>query len=267
MAKILTESRELFNNKIKSYNEKINSILENEKNTLALIQKDSFDAPYKKITLCEEMISLSMFYITINNLSVEFLAAKNGDSLNEARKNIYKAIIYLEGIVTNSISCQYSEIEDKVASIENLSIEKRSYLIRKLGLAIRLVIDAFGDNTKWRWSFVELQGRYATVVKNLINMKKACQDYFDPSSADYETTVTYVRLILKLLEQSASQYRDKYELSTRRLDDMRFAINYLLAKRKICLLINMRDEAEEIKKKVVVWKEKLEADHKAGLAN
>ena len=98
-------------------------------------------------------------------------------------------------------------------------------------------------------------------------MKKACKDYFDPRSQDYDNTVFYIRLILRLLDQSATQYRDRYELSTHRIDDMRSAINYLLALRRLQILINLKDEAEETKKKAIVWKEKMEADHKAGIAS
>ena len=98
-------------------------------------------------------------------------------------------------------------------------------------------------------------------------MKQACKDYFDPRSSDYDNTVYYIRLVLKLLDQSANQYRDRYELSTHRIDDMNAAINYLLALRRFQLLLDMKEESEEVKKKALVWKEKMEADHKAGIAS
>ena len=267
MAKISAENRELFNSKIAPYKESVKASLEKEKSMLNLIQKDSSGVGYKKLLLCEEQIYVSTIWITINNLSVELLDTKNNDALNDARKALYKAIIYLEDIVTSFIDVQYSEIEDKVAEISNTPLEKRFYLVRKLGLAIKLLIDAFGENTKWKWSFVELQGRFTTVAKNLLDMKQACKDYFDPRSPDYDNTVMYVRLLLRLLDQSSIQYRDRYELSTHRIDDMRSAIHYLLALRRLQILINMKDEAEDIKKKAQVWKEKMEADHKKGIAS
>ena len=155
----------------------------------------------------------------------------------------------------------------KIEEISNTPLEKRYYLVRKLGLCIDMLIYEFGDNSKWKWSFVELCGRYATVAKNMIDMKKASKDYFDPRSHDYEITVRYIRCINTLLENSASGYRDKYELSTRRLDDMRLAINYLLAQRRLNMVIGSKDFSEEIKKKAIVWKDKMEADQKAGTSN
>lgn len=267
MAKISAENRELFNAKIEPYKEQIKLSLDKEKNILNLISKDNTGVAYKKLLLAEDMIFIATIWMTINNLSVELLDTKNNDALNDARKTLYKAVIYLEDVVSNIIDCQYSEIEDKVDTISNVPLEKRFYLVKKLGLAIRLLIDAFGENTKWKWSFVELQGRFTTVAKNMVDMKQACKDYFDPRSSDYDNTVFYIRLILKLLDQSATQYRDRYELSTHRLDDMRAAINYLLALRRLQLLINLKDEAEDVKKKAIVWKEKMEADHKRGIAS
>jgi|SRR5574344_343708 hypothetical protein len=267
MAKINDETRDEFNTKQQPYKNAIDASFTKEKNMLAIMQKDTSGTAYKKLILAEEMIYVSTLYITINNLSVKILETKNNDALNESRKALYKAIIYLEEIVTNVVDCPYSDLDSKLAEISNTPLEKRYYLVRKLGLSIRLLMDAYGDNTKWKWSFVELQGRFAVVAKNMIDMKQAAKDYFDPRSPDYDNTVLYVRLIRKLLDESATGYRDKYELSTRRLDDIRIAINYLLALRRVSIVIGDKDAAEEIKKKAIVWKDKMDADQKSGAAN
>lgn len=267
MAKIAAESRELFNSKVKPYKELIQKSFDKEKNMRTLLSKDTSGVAYKKIILCEEMIYISSLYMVINNLSVTLLDTKNNDSLNEARKILYKAVIYLEEIVGNLVDAPYSEYAEKVDELANVPLEKRYFLTRKLGLAIRLLIDAFGDNTKWRWSFVELQGRFATVSKNLIDMKYAVKTYVDPRSPDFDNTIYYLRLVKKLLNESATNYQNRYELSTKRIDDINLAINYLLALRRIHILLNEKDEAEELKKKILVWKNKMESDQKAGISN
>ena len=267
MAKINSESREIFSIKSQPYKDRITECLGKEKSTLAAMSKDTAGIAYKRLFLCDLMIYVATLYITVNNLSVTLLGTKNNDALNDARKILYKAVIYLEEVVTSFVDVQYSDLNDKLAEIAETSIEKRFVLVRKLGLAIRLLVDAFGDNSKWKWSFVELNGRYSTVAKNLIDMKQACIDYFEPSSPDYENSVLYIRLIKKLLDQSATQYRDRYELSTHRLDDIRVAINYLGASRRVSVLIGNSEEAEEIKKKMAVWKEKMDSDQKSGIAS
>lgn len=264
MAKISEQTRLEFADAIKPYQSKITATLGKEKTVLNSINGGASDAPYKKIMLCDDMIYISSLYMAQNSLSLKILEVKNNDALNEARKILYKAIIYLEELVTNFIDVSYSELTKNYEQIQDKTISERYYLIRKLGLAINLLEVAFGDNSKWKWSFVELKGRFAVVAKNLIDMRTAVKSYFDPNDEDYEFSVLYIRLISKLLESSASGYRDKYETSTRRIDDMRNAIKFLLARHKLAIAIGDRNEAEEIKKKALVWKDKMDADQKSG---
>lgn len=267
MAKISEETRLHFQETIQPYKEKINATLEKEKTMLNGMHEGDMDLENKKLLLCDDMIYVSSLYMAQNSMSLKLMEVKNNDALNDARKILYKAIIYLEELVTNEIDVPYSDLAPYHEKLSNISLARRYTLIRKLGLAINLLKDAFGDNSKWKWSFVELEGRFTTVTKNLIDMKESVKDYFDPRSENYENTVMYVRLITKLLNDSATAYRDRYELSTRRIDDMRNGIKYLLALRKLYIAIGDATQAEEVKKKAVVWKDKMDADHKAGLSN
>ena len=267
MFKVSDETRLHYNEAIKPYKDKINEILEKEKTVSANIKAGDGGAEYKKILLCEDMINAASLYIALNSLSLKITEVKNNDALNDARKMLYKAIIYLEEVVTNGIDVSFADLSDNHETIKNISIQQRYILIRKLGLSISLLKDAFGDNSKWKWSFVELEGRFTTVAKNLVDMKAASKDYIDVRSANYDITVIYLRMITKLLNASAMSYRDKYELSTRRIDDMRNGIKYLLALRKLHVLFGNSEQAEEVKKKAVVWKDKMDADHKKGISN
>lgn len=266
MAKISEEQRKKFADATVPYQTQIDEILDKEK-SFSSDNKDSSELEYKKMELAESMIFASTLYMAQNSLSFKMLGVKNNDALNDARKMLYKAIILFEEVVTNFIDVPYSDLTDNWEKIANLTVMRRYLLMRKLGLAIQLLEDAFGDNSKWKWSFVELKGRFSVVAKNIIDMKQGAKDYFEPNSSNYEVTILYVRMIQKLLENSANGYRDKYELSTRRIDDMRNAIRFLLARHKLCLAIGDRENAEEIKKKATVWKGKLDADQKSGLSS
>ena len=266
MARVMTENRELCEIKCEPYKTMIKEATARENQVLADINKDAAQIGYKKLDLCDEMIGIATYYIQINALTVEFVNTKDNDALNDARKMLYKAIIYLEEVVSNFVDATTTDLEEKLATIENASVEKRFYLIRKLGLCIDLLIEAFGENSKWKESFVELRGRFATVAKNLLDLKKATKDYFDPNSPDYDNSVLYIRLIRKLYDQSATAYRDKYELASHRIDDMRMAIQFLSGARRVAIALGDSEEAEEIKKKAGVWKQKVEADQKRGIA-
>ena len=267
MAKITNEDRELFKKESKQYEDLIKTELDKEKEMLTTMKGDAVGVEYKKLILAEQMIYIATLYNAINTASVKILEVKNNDALNEGRKILYKALIYLEEVVTNIVNVAPSEISDKMEAIANTPLEKRYFLVRKLGLAIQMIIDAFGDNSKWKWSFVELEGRFAVVAKNLYDFKNYVKAYFDPGDADNENSILYMRLIKTLLDKSANAYRDKYELSSRRLDDMKAAINFLLALRRVSVTLGESETAEELKKKAMTCKEKMEADQKAGKSN
>lgn len=266
MAKISEQTRLQFKEAVHPYEEKITATLEKEKTILNTIHPGDTGSEYKKLSLCEDVIFVATLYMAQNSLSLKLMDVKNNEVLNDARKMLYKAVIYLEDVVTNNIDVPYSDLTPYHENIKNTPLVQRFTLVRKLGLAINMLKDAFGDNSKWKWSFVELDGRYATVTKNLIDTKAAVKDYFDPRACDYETTVEYMRLIIKLLEQSASSYRDKYETSSRRIDDMRSGIKFLLALHRLYVVLGKTQDAEEIKKKAMVWRDKMDADQKTGSA-
>ena len=260
------EARKDFNESIRPIKEQINGLIKKDKDESFALRNQKEGVELKKIALAEQMIYLATVQMSINNVSVEMLEVKNNDILNDARKSLYKAIIYLEDVVSNTVDCPYSDIESKILPIKEVSITRRLDIIRKLGLALDLLVDAFGENSKWKESFVEMRGRHAVVAKNLVDMKQAVKDYFDHNSPVYEDTILYVRLIRELLSKCANDYRDRYELASKRVDDMRMAVNLLIALRRIAMVMNDSEESENIRKKALAWKTKMESDEKKGIS-
>ncbi len=261
MAKISSDDRRVYLEKSNHYKEAAEAYLLREKSILSVMDKDANGAAYKRLNLADEMLNLASNYVVMHGISVAMLGVKNEEALNEARKALYKSVIYLEEVVTGLVDVPYSDYEGKLAEIASYDATKRYALIRKLGFAIRLVEDAYGDNTKWKWSFVELEARFAAVAKNIFDLKNAVAN-LDPRAADYEVCVYHLRTIKKLLMQAADRYREKYELSTNRFDDFKQAIAFLNALRRIHVLVGDREEAETVKKKADIWSAKLETDQK-----
>jgi hypothetical protein len=239
----------------------IESLLKREESVLQNIKKDNRGAALKRLTLVEEMLSLAANYIIISGISQSMLRLRSEEALNDGRKSLYKAVIYFEEVVSPLVDVPFSDYEERLSEIDPLDARKRYTLIRKMGLALQLLETAYGDNTKWRWAFVELEGRFAAVAKNIMNLKTAVANT-DPSSPDYEPTMYHLKLIKKLLMQAADRYREKYELSTNRMDDFKMGIHFLNALRRIHALLGERPEAETLKKKADIWSSKLEMDQK-----
>jgi hypothetical protein len=261
MAKISSADSYRYLEGIKTYKALAEQLLKEEQTALAAIKQNPEGAALSRLELTDKMLNLTSQYIVLNNISQSVLKVKNEDAINDGRKSVYKSVGYLEEIVSGWVDVPFSDYEDKLTAIASLDAERRYRLVRKMGLAIQLLENAYGDNNKWKWSFVELDGRFAAVAKNILNLKTAVANR-DPRSPDYEPTVYHLRLIKKLLVQAADRYREKYELSTNRIDDFKTGIQFLDALRRIHTLMGEQGEAETLKKKSERWAAKLEADDK-----
>ena len=249
--------------KTKEYDEVINAILVREEHILGLLKKDETGASYKRLVLVDEMIFLVTAYLAKYKVSIQYLGGKNETILNEARKTLYKVIIYLEEIVTNYIDASYSEYEKNVETIASITQKQRYYLVRKIGFVIWMVVEAYGSNTKWKWSFAEIMGRYATVAKNIVDLKFASKVALDPRDENYDDVIYHLRLVKTLLESTAEEYRKKYEIATNNIEDVKTATKYLSALRRIHVILGEDKDAENVKTKLKIWNKLAEKQSKS----
>jgi hypothetical protein len=219
------------------------------------------DANLKRFQLAGEYLNQVSYNNLMSALSLSLLGVKNEGFLNEARKCCYKSIIFMEEIVSPHTDAPYSDYELGVESLRELPDAAKFEFLKKLGFSIDSVVEGFGTNSKWKWSFVELEGRYAVVAKNLLNLKTFLSQ-FDPRVEGYSDRLSHLNLAKRLLQQSADRYREKYELSTLRLDDIKQSILFLSALRRLHVLLGEADEAEVVKKKIDIWKAKMEDDQR-----
>jgi hypothetical protein len=261
MAKITESDRHAYHDTVKTYVLMTKALLKTENDILLEIRKNPSEASMHKLNLAEKMLNLTSNYIAVSGVSQAVLKVKNEEALNDARKSLYKAVIYMEDVVSNYIDVPFSDYEKKLALITTFNQNMRYLLIRKLGLAIDLLKSAYGDNSKWRWTFVEIEGRFATTAKNILDLRNVIKNS-DVESPYYDSTVYHLRLLKKLLAQSADRYREKYELSTSQMSDFKTGISYLGALRRLHIILAESEEAEDIKKKYNVWSTKLETDMK-----
>jgi hypothetical protein len=261
MGRVSTEAKRTYADKVRVYKQEIDQILQREKSLIQVIEKSDDPQVYQRITLAEDRLNLAAHYLLLNRISVSMLGIKNEAFLNDARRSCYESIIHLEKIVTDAIDVPFSDLDEVYESLADFPDRKRYDLLRKLGFTIESVIEGYGENTKWRWSFVELNGRFAVVYKNFINFKTIVAG-LDPRVEDYQIRGKMLQQIKALLAKSADDYRLKYELSTSRIDDFKIAIRFLAALRRIHILFGETDDGDEIKKKADLWKIKMEDDER-----
>ncbi|MBN2735348.1 MAG: hypothetical protein JXR70_00100 [Spirochaetales bacterium] len=261
MAKVSEKAKRKYAESIKGYKKVIATLLEKEHKSRLPLKKGDYSANKTRIELADLNVTLVSYYVVLNQVSLSMLGVKNENYLNEGRKACYKAIIYLEEAFTNLIDASFSEYESCHEQVVNVNDRVRYQVIQKLGFSIQSVEDGFGANSKWKWSFVELYGRFSVVAKNILDLKSLYKK-LDPRFEFYNECLEHLQIVKRMLQRSADKYREKYELSTQRIDDMRMAINYLAAYKRIIIVLGETNQLENIKKKIEVWMTKMESDIK-----
>jgi hypothetical protein len=259
MKKPSEEARRRYTEYIKDYKAAIDAAQVKEKVIAGLIAEGGPSAGTHRLALADGNLTLVANYLLMSSLSLAFLGVKNEAFMNEARKCLYKAIIALEEIVSPAVDAPFADYEAGLATIDTFSEENRYRLLCRIGFSLDSLQEGFGENSKWKWSFVELEGRFAAVTKNLLNLKTLIAG-MDPRSEGYSARLAHLGLARELLQQAADRYREKYELSTQRVDDIKAGINFLIALRRLHVVLGEVDQAEVVKKKAEIWRLKMEND-------
>jgi hypothetical protein len=241
-----------YQKKIAPFEMNIKELLKKEASILAESRANPATAGPKLFVLAERMLDITSNYMALNGISQNMLNTRDEISLGEARKSVSKAIIYLENVVTGKVDAPFSEYEERLAELATVDSAQRYNIVRKLGLSVSLLKAAYGDNTKWQWVFVDMDGHCAAVAKNLLDLKKA-QANNDPSSPDYEPLLYHAAFVKKMLGEAAERIHSRYMQAAKRDGDLHQSCNFLAALQRIHLIFNERDEAERIKKKYDNW--------------
>ncbi|UCB46279.1 MAG: hypothetical protein JSV25_02320 [Spirochaetota bacterium] len=251
--------------KKQAYNEELSQLkqkVEEVKKKIVGLEAQKENKNLNIIRASSLYIDLITIYCAMTDLSLILLGYKNETYLDIGRKSLYKAIITLVGIVSNFIDMPLGENYEILQELQDLSDEERLKMMRKIGYAISLLEDRYGKASKWKWSFVEIEGRYATVAKNLFDFR-SYQQKNDPRIEGFDARNDYLVLVKDLLNRVSKRYREKYELTDHLADDMKKAIDYLRALKRVYILFSEATQAQNMTKQIELWSQKFEVDMKA----
>ena len=225
------------------------------------IKKDE-NENLNKIRIASHHVDLVSIYCAMTDLSLSLLGYKNESYLDKGRKSLYKSIISLEAVVSNYIDMPLGENYELLKSLDSFSDAERIKLVRKIGYTVSLLADRYGENSKWKWSFVEIEGRFSVIAKNLFDFR-TFQAKNDPREEGFNERYDYLYLVKEFLIKASNRYREKYELTNQTADDMKKAIDYLKALKRIHILFNESEEVQNVGKRIELWAQKFETDLKA----
>ncbi|MDR2602860.1 MAG: hypothetical protein LBC53_10515 [Spirochaetaceae bacterium] len=246
------EKQKHYKEQVKDYVADIKAFVKRENEVLDGCRKNPDIAAVKLFNLAGEELDIASKYLIVNGISSAVLDMRNEEALNEARKSILKSIIYIENIVTGKVDAVFSTYEKFLDELADISPERKLYFIRKAGLAVDLMKAAYGDNSRWKPAFVDIDGRFAVIAKNLLDLRKAQTS--DISGKDYAPITHHVRLVKKLLNKCANQFLERYSMMTKSTEDLRLAINFLSALKHFKIMLQDSDDIDVIRKKLESWK-------------
>ena len=168
----------------------------------------------------------------------------------------------LEETVGDDIDRSLRENDEFIKKIEKFDAAQILAMVERIHDMFLILKQKVGEGSKWKWSFVELQGRIAVITKNITNFSDVAK-YRDHRTEFYRERLTLMQLCKDSLAESAKLYRTKYELSGRARDDMKRSIELLTALRKIHVLFGEDGEATKLKNTIDAAKQTLEAEDQA----
>jgi len=208
-----------------------------------------------------EMDSIDSF-LKMNDLSVEMLGIKNNSYLENARKQFYLVLQHLEEVVGDDIDRTLKENDEYLAHIKKLNPAQILNFVHRMHSLLNKLKTKFGQESKWKWSFVELQARVAVITRNIISFSDVAR-LRDPRTEFFNERRELMQLCKESLTEAARQYRTKYEMAGKAREDLTESMNYLAALRKIHVLFGEDTEATKLKNIIDAAKMALEADDKA----
>lgn len=257
MGKVTETQRLDFQEKVKTYKAKIDQLTEELKGINSQIASDGANQAVHRIMASRNILNQIALYCAMNEISFYSIEVKNTVYLEKARQLIYEVLTHIEKVVTNYVDVPFTDYEDRYPAIESISDEDRLGLVKELGVCVDRVCCDFGKNSKWRWSFVEVVGRAAVVAKNLLDLKRY-QKLDDPREQGYHARKDHLRLVQEVLTEASNGYRDKFELGTKDVEDIKKAIDLQKALLRINTINQDVEKIENGKKQIEVWTSILE---------
>jgi len=216
---------------------------------------------YYNLEIVSKLLKLLDIYVKMSDLSLEILSIKNEKFLNEGRKEFYKVLQMMEDIVGSDIERSLRDNDEGLAKIDKFNPKDILDIVKRINFSLETLKNRFGEGSKWKWSFVELQARVAVIAKNITNFSDVAK-LRDPRTEFFRERLDLMDICKEWLTEAAKQYRTKYEMAGKARDDLKKSIALLVALRKIYVLFGEDEEATKLKNTIDAAKQILASEDK-----
>lgn len=251
-----------YNDEIKDIKREVEQIKKSLSEAMSKKKKHPAVAGYYNFELASHEMDAIDSFLKMNDLSVEMLGIKNNSYLENARKQFYLVLQHLEEVVGDDIDRTLKENDEYLARVSRINPSQMLNFVQRMHNLLVKLKNKFGQDSKWKWSFVELQARAAVITRNIISFSDVAK-LRDPRTEFFHDRRELMQLCKESLTEAAKQYRTKYEMAGKAREDLTESMNYLAALRKIHVLFGEDTEATKLKNIIDAAKMALEADDKA----
>lgn len=255
------KEKELYSQSIKGPKAEIEAAEKRIKEAISNKKKRPAVAGYYNLELVMEHINITLLYLNMGDASIDFLKVKNTSFLESARKEFYSVLPLLEEIAGTEIDRPLVDNKEFLKKIEKVTIRQILQISQKVLYVFDTLLEKMGENNKFKWSFVDLYVRIATVMKNMINFSDI-EKYRDIRNPFFRDRQELIRLCKNTLEEAAKQARQKYEMTSLAPGEMKKAIDLVSALRKINILYGETDESQKNKTLIDALNARLEEEEK-----
>lgn len=251
-----------YNDDIKALKSESDELEKKAQEILLKKKKNPKLEPYYNLEMVDYLLKTIGIYIKMNDLSLNMLGIKNNKSLDIAKSNFSKILQLMKEIVGDDVDREsLKENEEYLANIGKLNPRVINELANRINDTLFTLKNTMGEDSKWKWLFVELQAKVAVIIRNLVNFSDILK-YRDPREEFFRIRIEHMRLAKDSLEEAAKQYRTKYELSSKSREDLKKSIELLEALRKVHIVIGESNEADKLKTTIDAARLTLEAGDK-----
>lgn len=217
--------------------------------------------PFYRIAITGAVLQQAAVRLKMNQASERLMNIKNHSFIDDSRKCLGKAFSEMSEVVTLTTDESLDFNRDYLDKIKPFSPKKRLNLLKHLKRTLEDMIVAYGDDSKWKWSFPDLWFKTVVIGKNLIDYREI-QSIRDPREKYYYVRQELLEMVKGMLFEVSNQFRNKFELSTKSADDLRYAIRLLSDLRRIAALMGDPELAKKAKAGIDSYRSRIESKEK-----
>ena len=226
------------------------------------VQKEKKLASLFRVGIISTLIRQTELRLKMNGLSEQMMELKNSNFLDSAKKDLSSIFSNLEAMVTLRTNESFNFNRDMLDQLKPFNPRQRLNMLKHIKSVLKNLIHAYGESTKWKWSFPEMWAKLAAASKNLFDFREY-QKTKDPRMEFYYDLQEFLEMVKDLLFLAAGENANKFRLSTKSPADMLVAVRLLEDLRRIASLTGDQELVKKSKAGIDSYRASVEAEEKA----